>query len=409
MGLRVNRHSDIFRMRHRGAFGEVSMASVRKRTWTTSKGERRTAWAVSFADASGTRQRRQFNTKREADAFRVEAEGQVRAGTFRPEADKVTISTVVDSYLSELRGRMERGEKMTRHHFETVEGLIRNHVLNVEYGVGGVKLGHLTASKVGAFRDRLRGAGVSVPLTRKVLGALSRVLSHAVEADLIAVNAARGIKVIARRDQGSTKVVPPSKNDLQRLLALADDDFHIVILFAAASGLRAGELWALRWRHINFAASEIMVETRVDRFKTEGTTKTDAGVRTVPLGADLGHVLKAWRLRSRFSKASDLVFPNRRGGYVNHDNRMHRQFRPLCVTAGVSSLRWHSLRHFAISTWIEAGLSPKTVQTFAGHSSLEMTMDRYGHLFPSETHKNAFDAIAASLLNPGGTQTAHVG
>ena len=55
---------------------------------------------------------------------------------------------------------------------------------------------------------------------------------------------------------------------------------------------------------------------------------------------------------------------------------------------------WHGLRHFAVSCWIEAGLSPKTVQTFAGHSSLQVTMDRYGHLFKSDDHKKAMDAIA---------------
>ena len=44
---------------------------------------------------------------------------------------------------------------------------------------------------------------------------------------------------------------------------------------------------------------------------------------------------------------------------------------------------WHALRHFAISCWIEADMKPKTVQTFAGHSSLQVTMDRYGHLFKS--------------------------
>jgi integrase len=43
---------------------------------------------------------------------------------------------------------------------------------------------------------------------------------------------------------------------------------------------------------------------------------------------------------------------------------------------------WHSLRHFAVSCWIEAGLAPKTVQTFVGHATLQMTMDTYGHLFP---------------------------
>jgi len=57
-----------------------------------------------------------------------------------------------------------------------------------------------------------------------------------------------------------------------------------------------------------------------------------------------------------------------------------------------------SLRHYAVSTWIEAGLAPKTIQTFAGHSSLQVTMDRYGHLFPSDDHKAAMDAIAGELM-----------
>lgn len=50
------------------------------------------------------------------------------------------------------------------------------------------------------------------------------------------------------------------------------------------------------------------------------------------------------------------------------------------------------------ATWIEAGLAPKAVQTFAGHSSLQVTMDRYGHLFPSEDHRVAMDAIAGELM-----------
>ena len=56
------------------------------------------------------------------------------------------------------------------------------------------------------------------------------------------------------------------------------------------------------------------------------------------------------------------------------------------------------LRHFAISTWIEAELAPKTVQTFAGHSSLQITMDRYWHLFPSEDHQRAMNEIADNMF-----------
>lgn len=60
-------------------------------------------------------------------------------------------------------------------------------------------------------------------------------------------------------------------------------------------------------------------------------------------------------------------------------------------------VRWHDLRHFAISLWIEQGFSVKEVMTFAGHSGLQVTMDRYGHLFKSEDHKRAMDEIAKGL------------
>jgi integrase len=67
-----------------------------------------------------------------------------------------------------------------------------------------------------------------------------------------------------------------------------------------------------------------------------------------------------------------------------------------------ADFNWHALRHFAISCSIEADLRPKTVQTFAGHSSLQVTMDRYGHLFKSDDHKAAMDAIAENFINSVG-------
>ncbi len=108
--------------------------------------------------------------------------------------------------------------------------------------------------------------------------------------------------------------------------------------------------------------------------------------------------LNEWRLQSKFSGDDDLIFQNKKGRYVGHDNLMKRHYKPTLAAAGVSGVNWHSLRHYAVSTWIEAGLAPKTIQTFAGHSSLQVTMDRYGHLFPSDDHKAAMDAIAGELM-----------
>ena len=87
-------------------------------------------------------------------------------------------------------------------------------------------------------------------------------------------------------------------------------------------------------------------------------------MRTVPLSAQLISALKAWKVRSRFSKADDLIFPNRQGTHIGHDNLIKRQFLPLFQ--GAQRFNWHALRHFAVSTWIEAGLTPKTVRTLCG-------------------------------------------
>lgn len=375
------------------------MATVRKRTWTTSKGETKSAWCVDFIDQTGARQRRQFATKREADAFRIETEGQLRSGTFRADAAKVTVREVAESYLDYCQGRMERRERMTRQNLAVYRGHIHNHILHPEHGVAAVKLAQLTARAVGDLRDRLRSAGVSVPTMRKVLATLHGMLEFAISRDLVAVNAAHGVKVIGRRDEGSRKITPPTKDEMRALLAVAgDEDFRLKLLFAAATGLRAGEQHALRWRCVDLEAGMVTVETRVDVYGEEDVAKTAAGMRTVPLGAMVVTALKAWRLRSRFSRSEDLVFPGRRGGYEDHANMTKRRFKPACEKAGLAGLNWHGLRHFAVSCWIDAGLTPKTVQAFAGHSSLQVTMDRYGHLFRSDDHKRAMDQIAKGLF-----------
>lgn len=375
------------------------MATVRKRAWTTSKGETKSAWCVDFTDQTGARQRRQFATKREADAFRIETEGQLRGGTFRADAAKVTVREVAESYLDYCQGRMERRERMTRQNLAVYRGHIHNHILHSEHGVAAVKLAQLTARAVGDLRDRLRSAGVSVPTMRKVLATLHGMLEFAISRDLVAVNAAHGVKVIGRRDEGSRKITPPTKDEMRALLAAAgDEDFRLKLLFAAATGLRAGEQHALRWRCVDLEAGMVTVETRVDVYGEEDVAKTTAGMRTVPLGAVVVTALKAWRLRSRFSRSEDLVFPGRRGGYEDHANMTKRRFKPACEKVGLAGLNWHGLRHFAVSCWIDAGLTPKTVQTFAGHSSLQVTMDRYGHLFRSDDHKRAMDQIAKGLF-----------
>src|SRR5262249_35568039 len=154
-----------------------------------------------------------------------------------------------------------------------------------------------------------------------------------------------------------------------------------------------------RWGDVGFVRHELRISRRVDAYGEEGAPKSIAGVRTIPLSARLVAMLKEWKLKSQFSKNDDLIFPNRKGRHLSHDNLIKRRFRPLFgKLPTIKQFNWHGLRHFAVSCWIEAGLAPKTVQTFAGHASLQITMDRYGHLFPSDNHRSAMDEIAKGLF-----------
>jgi integrase len=401
--------------------------SIRKRIWKNTDGAESTRWIVDVMDANGHRERRQFESRKEADAFRIATEGQMRAGTFRGDAGKLTVKYAADKFLVYCEGRRQRNERMTRQNYKTMDGHIGNYICRdpkrhegkvrpsrlkeFDGGIGGIKLAQLTARSIGDFRDRLRDAGVSVVTTRKILSTLQQLLNYAIDQDMVGVNNARGVRVVGRRDEGARKIVPPTKGAMRALLSVADQDFRVKLAFASATGVRAGELHALRWRHLDFAKGEVTVETRVDAYGEEDVTKTAAGMRTIPLSQSLVLMLKEWKLRTKRKKDEDLVFPSKRGWYVSHDNMVKRKFSPLFDEIAKrhrenptenpevpERFNWHALRHFAISCWIEADLKPKTVQTFAGHSSLQVTMDRYGHLFKSDDHRKAMDLIGRDIF-----------
>jgi integrase len=292
-------------------------------------------------------------------------------------------------------------------------GVRDNRKVRFAHGIANLTLVQLTSKTVADFRDQMRSAGVSIPLIRHVIATLHTMLEFARLENITSINTARGVRVIGKRNEGSKKVTPPSKELVRALLDEASTDFRPKLLFAVSTGVRAGEMRGLRWRHIDFGKSQVRVETRIDTYGNEDDqgTKTAAGMRTIPLSWQVVAQLRDSRARSRFSSDDDFVFAGASGRWVCQTYIREQQFYPLFDKIAQKHVSdplkypapkrctWHALRHFAISTWIEAGLSPKAVQTFAGHSSLQMTMDRYGHLFPSENHSIAMDAISDQLSN----------
>ena len=166
------------------------------------------------------------------------------------------------------------------------------------------------------------------------------------------------------------------------------------MLTAIFTGLRASELRGLRWGDVDLKRGELHVHQRADRFNVIGPTKSVSGERTVPLAPMLINTLREWKLVCPKGDLG-LAFPNSRGNIDFLTNIVRLSLQPAQVAAGVVNEAGkakypglHALRHFYASWCInrraDGGLELplKLVQSRLGHSTITMTADRYGHLFP---------------------------
>jgi integrase len=162
---------------------------------------------------------------------------------------------------------------------------------------------------------------------------------------------------------------------------------------AIFTGLRGSELRGLRWVDVDLKAGKLYVKQRADRYNAISKPKSKSSVREIPIGPFVVNTLREWRVAC----PHDLVFPTSAGHIEYHTNLVQRVLIPVQRAAGVVTADGkakcpglHALRHFYASWCINRkedgglGLTPKMVQARLGHSSIMMTMDVYGHLFPSD-------------------------
>jgi integrase len=157
--------------------------------------------------------------------------------------------------------------------------------------------------------------------------------------------------------------------------------------------LRASELRGLRWTDVDLKHGEIHVRQRADRYNEIGALKSEAAERTVPLIPLLINALREWKLACPKGEIG-LVFPNTLGRIESLSNIITYALHPALLAAGVTLAGkpkypgMHALRHFyaswCINRRVDGGLELplKLVQARLGHASIQMTADRYGHLFP---------------------------
>jgi integrase len=353
------------------------------------------AWQVDYRDQGGQRRHKQFATRRAADQWMVAARAQVAAGTHVPDSASATVRVAANMWLDHLEQRRINGQ-MERASIAIYKSQINNHVLMSDMEIAELKLTKITRATINRYRDRLLVTGRSVDMARKAIKALRLLLGHALDNGMIGgINPAQGIRVLAD-SRVTPKITIPSKKVIKAMIEQAPDDFRPVVMVAALCGLRASEIRGLRWRDVDFADGYLHISQRADRYNQMGQTKSEAGTRDVPIGPAVVTELRKWKLRCPRS-ALDLVFPTGTGNVQNPGNMRKLRYGPLCDRVGAHP-RFHDLRHFAISLWIEQGFPPKAIMSFAGHASITLTMDRYGHLFPSPEHHAGMGDVERRLL-----------
>jgi integrase len=189
-------------------------------------------------------------------------------------------------------------------------------------------------------------------------------------------------------------------------------------LTAIFTGIRASELRGLRWADVDLEKRELHVRQRADRYSAIGKPKSESGERTVPLTPIVVNTLREWKLACPKSDAG-LVFLSTGGLVEHHKNIIERGLIPTLIAAGVTMEEdgsegkevkrakytgLHALRHFyaswCINRRVDGGLEvpAKVVQERLGHSSIMMTMDVYGHLFPRGDDSEELAEAERSLL-----------
>jgi integrase len=371
--------------------------SVRKRCWTTPSGETREAWIVDYADQHGGRHIKTFARKKDAEEYRADVTVAVKAGLHTADRKSITIAEAGRWWIEsgEAAGLERATLAQYRQHLEH----------HIALTIGTLRLSQLTAPMVRRFEDRLR-ADRSPAMVRKILKSLSAIIADAQERGLVAQNVVRGLRIrrrrgkelhADRRQKGKLKIGVdiPSPDEIRAIIAkLNGHCWRPLLLTAIFTGLRASELRGLRWTDVDLKRSELHVRQRADCYHKIGPPKSEAGERAVPLSPMVVNALREWKLACPKGEL-DLVFPNGRGRVESRPNIVKRALHPVQIAAGVTDKAGrakytglHALRHFyaswCINRRVDGGLELplKVVQSRLGHSSIQMTADVYGHLFP---------------------------
>ena len=295
-----------------------------------------------------------------------------------------TVGAFLTSWLEDtVRGSVRKTT------YDRNESLCRVHLIP---GLGKKKLKSLTAQDIAGFYRRKLDTNLSPASVHKMHVTLHKALKQAVRWGYMTKNPADDVDPPKVHTE---EVHPLTRDEAKRLLRIVQGDrLEALYTVALHTGLRQGELLALRWEDVDLETRKLQVRrtlTKDGGKLTVGPTKTAKGRRTVKLTRDAVEALRGHLTRQLEEidglgddfQDNGLVFCTGKGTLINPTNLRKRSFAPLLDKAGLPHMTFHQLRHTAATILLLKNVNPKIVSEMLGHVSIAITLDTYSHVLPN--------------------------
>ena len=276
-----------------------------------------------------------------------------------------------------------------------------NYVLNVHLipALGARQLREITREELQGFLNRKLASGLSWKTVKHLRGGLTRVLGSAEEWGYIPHNPALKTRLPRRAFGEPRAALAPEQ--VRKLAAALDEPARSLALLLALTGLRVGELLALRWGNVDVKAqvlrvSETVYEGHFDK------PKTKRSARIVPFGTQTAEIFAA--LRPEGVDPSTLVFASKEGTPLDRRNLLKRYVKPAAKKLRLH-VNWHLLRHSYATMLDGVGTPLGTIQSLLGHAAPEITREYYLHAIPAE-QRRAVESVERLVLGLNWTQGA---
>lgn len=369
------------------------------------------SWRLKFdlgTDPATGKRNTQFvtvrGTKKEAEAELNRRLNQVEEGTF-VEKTVATVAEYARHWLTAIAPSKAAPKTLERY-----GEIVEQHIIP---RLGNLALQKLDGTHIDEFYAHLRTngrrdgkGGLAAQTVQHIHRLLSQILSSAVKARRLRQSPMEAVQTTPKVRREEIQVLDDA--ELGALLKhLKGRSIYMPVMMAASTGMRRGEVLALRWKDIDFDRATLQVAQVVEQTKAGITLKepkTDRSRRTIALPARLVTELRRHRkeqaetrLKLGLGKSeNDLVFATWDGN-MRSPRPFSKEFAREAVIAGVAHVTFHGLRHTHITHLLRSGVPVHVVSARAGHANPSVTLNIYAHMLPGQQEGAA--AVVDAALN----------